>query len=616
MSLPKSDFINFRRLASVAAKQITLASTLAFRLISKEVKTMAGQFSLNHKQLQQFAPNSPILAFRPQDSGSPQQDWCAQLQAFPHYRRELEEFVVLGDVVVRIADGREPAPLEKVKILSLEYAVKTLENETDAKEFVRSVKAIASPDAGQYELEQIAAFYYGEIRRRGNANTSEILKEMGMLGVQMKAVTATVEEREIEFNEINLTEQQLTDADERRVKAARENLSPMPAPTPNFDAELAFIATRIGSSKITRAITNEYADFYLNGDGKTCEELDADFLSFERIEQYDENGIVGFSMSGESHAVVVYDFFAEVTADYLPAYTHSLAREINLIFVGHALGGAAAQRARQFTFAHRVSQNELNKLRKSFCSAAIPAVAIPIPPPEKFSAFPFSETEFVDWLAAKLDLFYPRRVLRNARRLTTSKAGFPVEFMTTVEVNPDFDEMQYVAAVCQILWTNLNADFHLRSMRRETYQQLHTQIRKCEDTADVASLKKEAYNLFKEQKKLSLKEFTAINTVAKSQEARLADKTSATTRKTLADIFLASANRVAFLKFFLYNDAVIQTLTRQEKQLLWSAIRARETVIQTDKNNSGRQTANAVQTQRVRQSNTRKQVVRVTPRVV
>lgn len=114
---------------------------------------MAGQFSLNLDQLEQFAPNSPVLAFRPVDAGSPQQDWCKHLQAFPHFRRELEEFAVLGDVVVRIADGIEPAPLERVKILSLEYAVKILKDETDAKEFVRSVKAIASPDAGQYELE-------------------------------------------------------------------------------------------------------------------------------------------------------------------------------------------------------------------------------------------------------------------------------------------------------------------------------------------------------------------------------------------------------------------------------------------------------------------------------
>ena len=570
---------------------------------------MAGQFSLNHNQLQQFAPNSPVLAFRPQDSGSPQQDWCAHLQAFPHYRRELEEFSVLGDVVVRIADGREPAPLDKVKILSLEYAVKTLKDETDAKEFVRVVKAIASPDAGQYELEQIAAYYYGEIRRRGAAG--EVLKEMGLLGMQMEAVTATVEEREIEFTETQIGEQKLSVADERRVSAARKNRLPLPDPTPNFDAELAFITARTGSSKITRTMTDEFAEYYLNDDGKSCEELDADFMSFEKLEQYDENGIVGFSMSGDQHSVVVYDFQSEVSADYLPADAQGLAREMNLIFVGFEVGGAAARRARQFTFAHRISQNELSAARKGF-----PSLATPIPPPEKFSALPFSNDEFNDWLAAKLDFLYPRRTVRSARRLTHNKAGFPVEFMTTVEINPDFEEMQYVAAVCQILWTNLNADFHLRSMRRETYQRLHTQIRSTEDTADVARLKKEAYELFKEQKKLSLKEFTALNTAAKSQEARLAGKTSATARKTLADVQTASANRVRFLKFFLYNDAAIQALTRQEKQRLWDAIRARETVLQTDQNKGGRLSPQAVQNSLFKQPGVQKQVVRVMPRPV
>ena len=132
---------------------------------------MADQYNLNINQLKMHAPQSPMLAFRPEDSGSPQQDWCKHLQKFPFYRRELEEFSVLGDVVVRIADGVEPKPFERVKILSLEYAVKTLQDETDGREFVRCIKAIASPDASQYELEQIAAFYYGEIRRRG---TSEV----------------------------------------------------------------------------------------------------------------------------------------------------------------------------------------------------------------------------------------------------------------------------------------------------------------------------------------------------------------------------------------------------------------------------------------------------------
>ena len=66
---------------------------------------MADQYNLNINQLKMHAPQSPMLAFRPVDTGSPQQDWCKHLQNFPRYRRELEEFSVLGDVVVRIADG-------------------------------------------------------------------------------------------------------------------------------------------------------------------------------------------------------------------------------------------------------------------------------------------------------------------------------------------------------------------------------------------------------------------------------------------------------------------------------------------------------------------------------
>ena len=64
---------------------------------------------------------------------------------------ELEEFSILGDVVVRIANELEPEALDRVRIMSLEYAMKVLSDETDAKEFVRCVKAIASPDAGQFE---------------------------------------------------------------------------------------------------------------------------------------------------------------------------------------------------------------------------------------------------------------------------------------------------------------------------------------------------------------------------------------------------------------------------------------------------------------------------------
>jgi len=571
---------------------------------------MADQYNLNINQLKTFAPNSPMLAFRPVDTGSPQQDWCKHLQNFPLYRRELEEFSVLGDVVVRIADGLEPAPFERVKILSLEYAVRTLSDETDGREFVRSVKAIASPDASSYELEQIAAFYYGEIRRRG---TSEVLTEMGLLGMQMEAVTATIEEREIDFIESEIVEQKLTVADQRRIEKAQKTSAPLPTKTPNFDDEMSFIFHRIGSSKITKIRTNEFEDYYLSDGNKSVEELDADFRTYERLEQYDENGVLGFSMDGGQHSVVVYELNGEVDSSYLPEHARALAKEMTLIFAGHAIGRAAAQKARHFVVAQSILRQELKEMQKG-----VPALfSTPMPAVDKFSKLPFTNEEFGDWLVAKLDEFYPHRTLRSVRRFMTNKAGRLFEYQATQEVNPDFDEMQYVAGVCQILWSQMQADFHLRSLRRECYQNLHLGIRKCLDTAEVARLKKQAYDDFKEHKKLNLKEFTALNTAAKSQEVRLAGKTSPAARKTLSEINTASANRLRYLKYFLYNDTTIQTLTRQEKQQLWEAVRAREASLQTAINKVGSQIKQTIQPPFLeRQSNTQKQVVRVTPRSI
>lgn len=570
---------------------------------------MAATYNLNINQLKSFAPQSPMLAFRPIDTGSPQQDWCKHLAAFPHYRRELEEFSVLGDVVVRIADGIEPSAFERVKILSLESAVKTLKDETDGKEFVRAVKAIASPDASQYELEQIAAYYYGEIRRRG---VSEVLTEMGLLGMQMEAVTATLENREIDCFEIEIPEQKLTVTDQRRVRQVQQNLPPLPPQTPDFDEEMDFIFSRIGNSKITSLRTDEFADFYLSDEGKSLEELDADFLTHEKLEQYDENGILGFSMGGGQNVVVVYELNGEVDASYLPTHAQDLAKEMNLIFVGHRIGGKTAQKAQHFTLTNSILQKELKEMEKG-----IPALfSTPMPTIDKFSTLPFSEEDFSDWLAAKLDNLYPHRTLRSVRRFITNKSGKLVEYQGTQEINPDFEEMQYVAAVCQILWINLKADFHLRSLRRENYQNLHLEIRKTSDTANVARLKKQAYDDFKEQKKLTLKEFTALNTAAKSQEVRLAGKISVYTRKTLTEITTASANRLRYFKFFLYNDPHIQTLPRQEKQQLWEAIRIRETALQTANNKNISQTKKTVQPPLFQQPNTQKQVVRVTPRSV
>lgn len=502
---------------------------------------------LNIEQLRKHSPQSPILAFSPINTGSPMQDWCSHLANNPLRRMELEEFAILGDVVVRIADELEPEPIDRVRIMSLEYAVRVLGSEEDGREFVRCVKAIASPDAGQFEYEQIAAYYYGEIRKQG---ASKVLMEMGLLGMQLEAVTATVGTREISCEEFDRPEQKLTVADQRRVKEAVKNRKPLPLGTPIFDDEMKAVLNRVGQQKVSRMIYDDFAAFYLEDGEKSIEELDRDFLTFDNLEQYDENGIVGLTMNGGQRSVVVFDLDCEVDSSCLPGAARDLASEIGRLFVGYELGG-----------------NSVRNGRRMIGNATL----------AKRANHPFTDQEFEEWLSLSLDGIYNEKVVRSARRLFTFSKGSAVEFITDLEINPDFEEMQYAAAVLRLLWRRQYSDFHLRSLRHEAYQELYLAIRGTSDTADVAELKKRAYADFKEANKLSLKEFTALNTVAKSQEVRLRDRFSMTARQWLRKIEKATGGGLRYLKFSLYNDPEAKALTRQEKQRLWDAVRTRET---------------------------------------
>lgn len=507
---------------------------------------------INIEQLRKFAPQSAILAFSPRNTGSPMQDWCAHLANNPLRRMELEEFAILGDVVVRIADELEPEPIDRVRIMSLEYAVRVLGNEEDGREFVRCVKAIVSPDAGQFEYEQIAAYYYGEIRRR---DVSEVLKEMGLLGMQLETVTATVADREISFEEFDRPDQKLTVADQRRVKEVAKTRKPLPPRTRIFDDEMKAVLSRVGRQKISRMIYNDIAAYYLEDGNKSIEELDRDFLTFDNLEQYDENGIVGLTMNGGQRSVVVFDLDCEVDESCLPPEARSLAGQIGRLFVGHAMGAGAVQNGRGMIGNARM--------------------AMPV-------NHPFADQEFEEWLSLSLDRIYDAKVVRSVRRLFTFGKGSAIELVLDQEVNPDFEEMQYAAAVLRLLWRRQYSDFHLRSLRHDAYQELYLAIRGTSDTADVAELKKRAYADFKERNKLTLKEFTALNTVAKSQEVRLRNRLSITGRQWLRKVETASASRLRFLKFSLYNEAEVKALTRQEKQRLWDAVRTRETELKAE----------------------------------
>jgi len=309
------------------------------------------------------------------------------------------------------------------------------------------------------------------------------------------------------------------------------------------------VLRRVGRQKVSRMIFDDFAEFYLEDGNKSIEELDRDFTTYEQLEQFDENGLIGITMSSSQRSVVVFDLDCEIDANCLPHESKGLSAQLPKLFVGHSLGGNAVQEGRRM----------------------INCAGWSMP-----SRRPFSDKEFEEWLSLSLDRIYDGKAVRSARRIYSFGKRSSIEILVDQEINPDFEEMQYAASVLRLLWQRQYSDFHLRSLRHDAYQETYLAIRGTTDTADVAGLKKKAYADFKDQKRLSLKEFTALNTVAKSQEGRLNGQISSEAGHWLRKIEKATYGQLRFLKFGLYNDAEAKAFKRQEKQKLWDAVRARE----------------------------------------
>jgi hypothetical protein len=532
--------------------------------------------------LRGFAPaNSPLFAYRIESSGSPMHDWARHLSVNELFRRDLEENSVLGgNVVVRAVEGDDQPALERVKILSLAYATRVFGNAEDAKEFVRCVRSIADPDAAQFELEQIASHYYSECRKR---DVSEVLKEMALLGMEMTRVTTSVNDLEIEWTETEIPETELSPADKKRVRKAQRNLPPLPVPTPNFDAEMRAIENRLSRSSLTKFKQDEFAEFYLSDEGKTLEELDDDYRRFDAHEQYDEDGLLGLRMSGSSHAEVVLELDAEITIEYLPEEVQPLGKLLQLIYVGYEIGGRAAQAARHFTACRKIETGDNIRAREAF-RLNVPFIETEQPSSAEFSVSPLSRAEISEWIDLNLDVIYSRETVRLARRVSVGKKGEWLEYAVRQTVNPDFDEKQYAGLVLHILLAQMERDFHLTSLRRsEIYQSIYLQIRRAKDTS-VLKQTGESARSAKDEKRLSLKEYTALSTVAKSQFARLASNCPSPALFRLEkEISAADSRKIGYLKWAMYGTNCpthpVHDLPKQEVQRAWTALKERDQIL-------------------------------------
>ncbi len=550
------------------------------KLLERKKYLSANQLSMSC--LREFAPsNSPLFAYRIESSGSPMHDLAQHIAANDLFRRDLEETSVLGgNLVVRAVEGDEKPALERVKILSLVYAKRVFGNLEDAKEFVRCVQSIADPQATQFELEQIASFYYRECRQR---ETAEVLKEMAFLGMEMTKVTAETKKLEIESTEKEIGEIKLTPADEKRVRQAQKNLPLLPAPTPNFDAEMKAIEKQISRNFITKAHHDEFAAYYLNDDEKTLEELDDDFRKFDAHEQYTEDGLFGLQMSGTSHTEVVLELNAEITAEYLPETVQPLAKTLQLIFVGYEIGGRAAQVARHFVACRKIENLDNIRAREAF-RLNFPFIEAVKPQLTEFSLLPLKRAEISEWIDLQLDLIYSREVVRLARRVGIGKDGSWQEFTVNQTVNPEFDEKQYASQIFQILLEQMERDFHLSSLRRnEVYQSVYLKIRGALDTA-ILTQTAEIARRAKEEKRLNLKEYTTLSTVAKSQFGKLNNaRPSSTLYRLEKEIRHADSRKISYLKWAMYGSNLpthaVHKLPKQEIQRAWTALRSRDLIL-------------------------------------
>ena len=168
--------------------------------------------------------------------------------------------------------------------------------------------------------------------------------------------------------------------------------------------------------------------------------------------------------------------------------------------------------------------------------------------------------------------------------MTTGRKGEWLEFTVNQTVNPDFDEKQYAGLVLHILLEQTERDFHLSSLRRKhVYQSIYLQIRRAQDTT-VLSQTAEIARRAKDEKRLTLKEYTALSTVAKSQFARLSDaRPSATLYHLEKEIAAADSRKIGYLKWAMYgaNQPAhpVHGLPRQEVQRAWAALKNRELIL-------------------------------------
>lgn len=521
--------------------------------------------------------HSNYQIFNPVSTGSPRFDLYNHLSNLPQTARiDFDEHSVIGNLIFRVEpdiSGEDERETE-AKIVSVQYAERVLGNLEDAIEFIRCVKLLAGDDARPFNLQIIASHYYKEVRTRP---VNEVLKEMGLLAVQLTAVTATNEERQFDEpveteieTDYNNCSTQLSLSDRRTLfdSRAAEVLGETEGETENnisiFEIELRAVSRF--HSHASGFVYDEFAAYFSEKEKsiEAIEELDSLYESFDAVHnQYDEDHVVSLHMSDGEKVVVVGSLDDDIDEESLPEESRHLAKELYELYVN---GFPLIDRGEQ----------------KGIEGITLPSYFFDPRTGERFS-IPFTVFGLDTWLDYAIDAVFNERVIRTVRKLIVvpfvRRADGTIvrtrlhEQTSTIEVCPQSLEREQTRAVLEILLERWKADFHLRGLNANaTYRELTKQLDASNDTAEIARIKKDAWQ-HKEQNRLSIKLFTSLMTRANVRQSVLESEPLKETRKTENGarkfvVIQPLLNSIPKLKGKTLGDFALQlhTLPRQEKE--------------------------------------------------
>jgi hypothetical protein len=234
-------------------------------------------------------------------------------------RLDFERCAVAGEVIYAIEGDSAPTAqlAEEARIGTLAYAIRKLGNAEDAAEFLRCLNAICE-DGDARCRQTVASHYFNEIEGRG---TSIVLKEMGMIAMQLAGLNSASEVIESEV---------VCSNSEPEPVFVSPNGSDIEDIRFFFEQEVESIRrmTR-GRRKGARFVHDDGAEWLndLEASGASVEELDDAFAHAEAMDQYDEGGAI-ITMSSHERAIACGRVDPELSAEDLPERAQYLAAEL------------------------------------------------------------------------------------------------------------------------------------------------------------------------------------------------------------------------------------------------------------------------------------------------